>query len=83
MLEASAFPKTLEIVRQRVLADWQKDAEAEQRETGKTRGEHQGRVDRWWTLKRRRQELLGFSVSELWSLHRLLPSYEAAGLQLP
>src|ERR1035441_4003932 len=64
MLEASAFPKTLEIVRQRVLADWQKDAAAEQRETGKTRGEHQGRVERWWTLKRRRQELLD-SVSKI------------------
>jgi SAM-dependent methyltransferase len=64
MLEASAFPKTLEIVRQRVLADWQKDAAAEQRETGRTRGEHQGRVQRWWTLKRRRQELLD-SVSKI------------------
>ncbi len=64
MLEASAFPKTLEIVRQRVLADWQKDAVEEQRETGKSGGEHQGRVETWWILKRRRQELLD-SIAKL------------------
>ena len=41
MLEASAFPKTLEIVRQRVLPDWQKNAMEEQEQTGKSKGEHQ------------------------------------------
>jgi hypothetical protein len=64
MLEASAFPKTLAIVRERVLPDWQKDAATEQEETGKTAGEHQGRLETWWLLKRRRGELLG-AVSQL------------------
>jgi hypothetical protein len=58
MLEASAFPKTLEIIRQRVLPDWEKNAAAEQTDTGKSKGEHQGRLETWWLLKRRRGELL-------------------------
>jgi hypothetical protein len=57
-LEASAFPKTLEIIRQRVLPDWEKNAAAEQKDTGKSKGEHQGRLETWWLLKRRRGELL-------------------------
>ncbi len=58
MLEASAFPKTLEIIRQRVLPDWEQNAAAEQKNTGKSKGEHQGRLETWWLLKRRRGELL-------------------------
>ena len=58
MLEASAFPKTLEIIRQRVLPDWEKNAAAEQKDSGKSKGEHQGRLETWWLLKRRRGELL-------------------------
>jgi len=58
MLEASAFPKTLEIIRQRVLPDWEKNAAEEQEDTGKSKGEHQGRLETWWLLKRRRGELL-------------------------
>jgi len=58
MLEASTFPKTLEIIRQRVLPDWEKNAATEQKDTGKSKGEHQGRLETWWLLKRRRGELL-------------------------
>lgn len=58
MLEASEYPKTLEMIRQRVLPDWEKNAAAEQKETGKSGGEHQGRLETWWLLKRRRGELL-------------------------
>ncbi len=64
MLEASAFPKTLEIIRQRVLPDWEKNAAAEQEDTGKSKGEHQGRLETWWLLKRRRGELLD-SISKM------------------
>ena len=58
MLEASAFPKTLKIVQERVLADWQRNAATEKTETGKESGEHQGRLQTWWQLKRRRGEFL-------------------------
>jgi len=58
MLEASEFPKTLEIIRQRVLPDWEKNAAVENKDTGKSKGEHQGRLETWWLLKRRRGELL-------------------------
>jgi len=64
MLEASEFPKTLEIVRQQVLPAWEKNATAELHETGKSRGEHQGRLQTWWLLKRRRGELLN-SISSM------------------
>jgi hypothetical protein len=64
LLEASAFPKTLAVVQERVLPDWQKDAAAEQDETGKSTGEHQGRLETWWLLKRRRGELLD-AISKL------------------
>jgi hypothetical protein len=58
MLEASAFPNALKIVQERVLADWQKDAADEKTSTGKETGEHQGRLETWWQLKRRRNEFL-------------------------
>jgi hypothetical protein len=58
MLEASTCPKSLEIIRQRVLPDWEKNAATEQEHTGKSKGEHQGRLETWWLLKRRRGELL-------------------------
>jgi hypothetical protein len=64
MLEAASFPKTLAIVRERVLPDWRKNATAEHEDTGKTSGEHQGRLETWWLLKRRRSELLD-SVAKL------------------
>ena len=64
MLEAAAFPRTLGILKARVLPDWEKNAAAEQKETGKTSGEHQGRLETWWLLKRRRGELLD-SVGQL------------------
>ena len=60
LFEASAFPKTLEIIRQQVLPDWDRNAAAEQKNSGKSTGEHQGRLETWWQLKRRRGELLGW-----------------------
>jgi N-6 DNA Methylase len=64
MLEAAEFPKTLDLIRKRVLADWEANAQAELKGTGKTTGEHQGRLETWWQLKRRRSELLK-SISSL------------------
>jgi len=58
MLEAASFPKTLSIIQQRVLPDWEKNAAAEQAESGKNKGEHQCRLETWWLLKRRRGELM-------------------------
>jgi hypothetical protein len=58
ILQASAFPKALNIIRERVLPDWEKNATAENSETGKGSGEHQGRLETWWQLKRRRHELI-------------------------
>jgi len=57
MLEAASMPHLLAIPRDRVLADWQKDAEAEKSDTGKDSGEHQNRLDAWWALKRPRWDL--------------------------
>jgi hypothetical protein len=58
MLEASAFPKALKIIQERVLADWEKNAADEKSTTGRGTGEHQGRLETWWQLKRRRNEFL-------------------------
>jgi hypothetical protein len=41
-----------------VLPTWNHNAEEEKRKTGKTRGEHQDRLQTWWLLKRRRGELM-------------------------
>jgi hypothetical protein len=41
-----------------VLPTWIHDAEEEKRKSGKTRGEHQDRLQTWWLLKRRRGELI-------------------------
>lgn len=58
LLEASAFPEALKLIRDRVLPSWQKNAQTEKAGTGKEHGEHQGRLKKWWQLKRRRGELL-------------------------
>jgi hypothetical protein len=58
LLQASAFPKTLNLIKSSVLPKWKEDASAEQNETGKSSGEHQKRLQTWWRLKRRRQDLL-------------------------
>lgn len=41
-----------------VLPTWQHGAEKEREKSGKTRGEHQDRLQTWWLLKRRRGELI-------------------------
>jgi hypothetical protein len=58
LFQANAFPKALKIVQERVLGDWQKNAADEKATTGKETGEHQGRLETWWQLKRRRSEFL-------------------------
>lgn len=58
MLEASRHKLAFNLLKRRVLDDWQKNADAEKQKTGKTSGEHQNRLQRWWRLKRRRQEML-------------------------
>ena len=58
LLQASAFPRTLAIVRERVLPNWSENAKAEKDATAVDHGEHQDRLATWWQLKRPRQQLL-------------------------
>ncbi len=67
ILEASQFPVLMDLVRQRVLPKWQRNANSEHSDTGKQTGEHQNRLGTWWRLKRRRRDLID-SIS-------LLPRY--------
>lgn len=55
---AKGFSAAFDIVRSRVLTDWQSNAENEKAQTGKESGEHQSRLKTWWQLKRRRGALL-------------------------
>lgn len=55
--EARAFAGAIDLIRQRVLPDWQRNAEEEFSKTGKDTGEHQNRLKKWWQLKRQRQAL--------------------------
>ena len=57
MLEASAYPMLLNVIRERVLPDWTRNAEKERQRSGKDTGEHQNRLNTWWGLKRARLEL--------------------------
>ena len=57
-LEAHKFEPALDIIRSRVLADWQANAAKEREKTGKETGEHQNRVETWWLLKRPRRALI-------------------------
>lgn len=58
VLQAAAYPKHLQWIRERVLPDWSANANEEKTATGKVSGEHQGRLDKWWQLKRRRGQLI-------------------------
>ncbi len=58
VLQAAAYPKHLQWIRERVLPDWSANAEEEQTSTGKVSGEHQVRLGKWWQLKRRRGRLI-------------------------
>jgi hypothetical protein len=58
MLKAASYRVEFDWVKNRVLADWTANADSERDETGKTSGEHQGRLEKWWQLKRRRPELI-------------------------
>jgi len=55
---AQQFASALDVVRERVLADWEKNARTEKEKTGKETGEHQNRLRTWWQLKRRRGAML-------------------------
>lgn len=58
VFEAHKFPDAFDLIKQRVLPDWEKDAAKEREKTGKQTGEHQGRLATWWQLKRRREAML-------------------------
>jgi hypothetical protein len=58
VLEASGFPAVLDLVRKKVLPNWQEDAHGERARSGKRTGEHQRRVETWWLLKRPRTTLI-------------------------
>ncbi|MEX2581622.1 MAG: DNA methyltransferase [Verrucomicrobiales bacterium] len=55
--EARAYSGALNLIRHRVLPDWEANAEKEFKDTGKETGEHQNRLKRWWQLKRQRQAM--------------------------
>ena len=56
--EARRYSVAFEYLEKNVLTKWTANAERERAETGKTTGEHQGRMQHWWLLKRRRGELI-------------------------
>ncbi|HEV2950101.1 MAG TPA: hypothetical protein VGX70_22170, partial [Gemmataceae bacterium] len=58
IFEAKKHRAIFEHLQETVLPDWSRDAEQERQKTGKTTGEHQNRLQRWWLLKRRRGELI-------------------------
>ncbi|HEV2046728.1 MAG TPA: DNA methyltransferase [Chthoniobacterales bacterium] len=58
MFDARRFAPVFEYLQSNVLAKWKANAERERAETGKTKGEHQDRLQHWWLLKRRRGELI-------------------------
>jgi hypothetical protein len=58
MLKAASHRAAFDWVKKRVLPDWTANANSERGETGKASGEHQGRLEKWWQLKRRRPELI-------------------------
>jgi hypothetical protein len=58
IFEAQQFPQAFNLIKQRVLPDWEQNAAKEREKSGKATGEHQGRVATWWQLKRRRQAML-------------------------
>lgn len=59
IVNASSYKNTFERIKDKVLADWQMNAEEEKKDTGKDKGEHQNRLQHWWRLKRRREAMLG------------------------
>ena len=55
---AQQFAAALDVIRERVLPNWEKNARKEKDQTGKETGEHQNRLQTWWQLKRRRGAML-------------------------
>ena len=58
LFQARAHKLAFKHLQEAVLPDWTRDAEEERAKTGRTTGEHQNRLQRWWLLKRRRGELI-------------------------
>jgi SAM-dependent methyltransferase len=58
ILEASAHPLALQLVKNKVLADWTENAAQELKDRGISTGEHQNRLKVWWRLKRRRGDMI-------------------------
>ncbi|OLE09436.1 MAG: hypothetical protein AUI36_41635 [Cyanobacteria bacterium 13_1_40CM_2_61_4] len=58
ILQARKHEVAFKHLQETVLPLWTKNAEEEKKKTGKSTGEHQGRLQYWWLLKRRRGELI-------------------------
>jgi hypothetical protein len=58
LLEAAHHKEVLDLVRERVLEKWTANAKKEKKVTGKSKGEHQRRLETWWQLKRGRGDLI-------------------------
>ncbi|MFT7590053.1 MAG: type I restriction-modification system DNA methylase subunit [Limisphaerales bacterium] len=58
IFEASTYKEALEIIRNNVLPDWEKNAAKEFEKTDTKSGEHQNRLKKWWVFKRGRDQLV-------------------------
>ena len=58
MFDASKYRHTFELVKNRVLEDWQKNAEEEKGRLARIRVSIKKRLQHWWRLKRRREAML-------------------------
>jgi hypothetical protein len=82
VFEAREFAAAFEIVRERVLPDWERNAAKEKEKTGKITGEHQNRINKWWQLKRKRSAIKIKEWCRATLLHGLFPLVRAEVLQL-
>jgi hypothetical protein len=57
-LEAHQFERALDVIRSRVLPDWEENAKREFAKIKKESGEHQNRLKTWWLLKRPRLAMI-------------------------
>lgn len=58
MDKAAYYAVAFDHLKHEVLPKWQANAKVEREKTGKETGEHQNRLQTWWILKRRREQML-------------------------
>ena len=58
MDQAARYGLAFNHLKREILPKWQANANAEREKSGKESGEHQNRLQTWWLLKRRREQLL-------------------------